>query len=158
MKTFIKIIIFFTVFFNVAFANEAETLFRQNLLIPMQFTYVPRGLIISIYDNQFFDSGSEKINLRGVYNLNMIAPLLNKLDKDIVVESHYTCKNFAGYTDLWELTLAKANNITRYLMRCGGVRPEKIFSIGYGEIAPLISNPKFTDRVDFVILDYKATR
>ena len=158
MRYFIKIIILILFFCNVSFAKEVETLFSLNLQIPMQFTYVPRGLIISINDNQFFDQGSEKINLKGVYNLNMIAVLLNKIDKDVVIESHYASKNLEGYTELWELTLAKANNITRYLIRCCGVNPEKIFSIGYGEIAPLVSNHKFTDRVDFVILDYKVTR
>ena len=100
------------------------------------------------------------MNLRGIYNLDKIAVLINKLEKDIVVESHYSFEYSKNeqYDNLWEISLAKANNITRYLIRCGGVNPEKIFAIGYGEISPLNSNPKFTDRVDFVILDYKATR
>lgn len=160
MKVFIKIIILYMFLTGMSFANEAEMLFRSNLQIPMIFTYVPRGLIISISDEYFFEKGSERMNLRGIYYLDKIAVLINKIEKDIVVESHYSyeCSKNEQYDNLWEISLAKANNITRYLIRCGGVNPEKIFAIGYGEISPLNSNPKFTDRVDFVILDYKATR
>ena len=160
MKYFIKIIIVLLFSINICFADEVENLFVENVHVPMLFTYVPRGLIVSIDDKYFFNSGSVKINDYGTKNLSDIANVINKLQNDIVVESHYADENLKDtlYKELWELSLAKANNITKYLMRCEGVKAERIFSLGYGEIAPLVENEGFTNRVDFVVLDYKAKR
>lgn len=160
MNKFFKIIVIFYLLVGAVFANDIEELFKNKLSVPMYFSRVPRGLIISIEDKFFFDPGSEKINRNGILLLDELALVINKIDNDIVVESHcnewYSSKHL--YTELWELSLAKANNITKYLMRCNGVNPERIFSIGYGEISPSKNARDLNNRIDFVILDYQTYR
>lgn len=160
MKVFLKVIIVIFIMCNYCFANEVERLFVENVSVPMQITYVPRGLIISIDDKYFFNSGSVKINIMGIKNLRDIACVIRKIKNDIVIESHYSDKILKDdlYAELWELSLAKANNISKYFMRCEDIEPKRIFSIGYGGIAPLVENNNLKNRVDFVIIDYNVSR
>lgn len=160
MSKFVKVIIFLSLLLNVCYADEIEMMFRQNVPAKMYFTYVPRGLIVSIEDKEFFNANSVKISQNGVRILDKIGNILSSLNNAVVVEGHSDGEDFANteFSESWEVSLARANNITKYLMMCDGVNPEKIFSIGYGEIMPLPEKITVTNRIDFVVLNYKATR
>ncbi len=145
--------------------RQAESLFRQNVHIDkMIFTHVPRGLIVSIDEKIFFDCGEEKLKLDGLPYLRQIADVFKQLDNNFVIEGHTKSINApdGGYSSNWELSLARANNITKYLMRCAKVHPKKLFTVGFGEFMPFSKNVSQNDdldnRIDFVILDYKASR
>ncbi len=125
------------------------------------YTYVPRGLVVSIDENLFFDGTNEKISRHGLLILNSIADVINSVDNICVVESHTRDldKFKSGiYSDNWELSLARANNIALYFIRCKKVNPEKLFPIGYGAFMPFHDNVSYTGdlncRIDFVFLDY----
>lgn len=153
---YIKVIIFLFLFISPCFgSDEVQKLFEAGVSTPMKFTKVPRGLIVSFNEEIFFNDGVEKIRENSTCVLNQIADILNKTGKVCVVEGHTenVRPEISCYKSNWELSLARANNITLYLMRCANVDPEKLFSIGYGEFMPL--DERVNSRIDFVILDYE---
>jgi len=146
--------------------KDAENLFKEHVKLDGQiiFTHVPRGLIVSIDETVFFNENQEKIKQDGIVILNQIGKVLNLLDNDFVIEGHTEATNpeLSIYNSNWELSLARANNITKYLMRCVKVSPEKLFTVGFGEFMPFADNvsqdAQLNNRIDFVILDYEASR
>ena len=125
------------------------------------YTYVPRGLVVSLDENLFFDGTNEKISRHGLSILNSIADVINSVDNICVVEGHTRdLDKFKSdiYQDNWELSLARANNIALYFVRCKKVNPKKLFPIGYGAFMPFHDNVSYTGdlncRIDFVFLDY----
>lgn len=168
MKYFCVIIVY--LFFSGAvFAKykyistfDIETLFKENVSAQMFFSHVPRGLIISIEESCFFDPNNEKLKTLSLPILDEIGYVLNQLDYDFVIEGHSPngALNSLQWEHDWEISLARANNISRYLIRCAKVSPDKIFTVGFGEYIPFSKNkhPNLNNRIDFVILDYKAKR
>ena len=125
------------------------------------YTYVPRGLVVSFDENLFFDGTNEKISRHGLLILNSIADVINSVDNICVIEGHTRdLDKFKSdiYQDNWELSLARANNIVLYLIRCKNVNPKKLLPIGYGAFMPFHDSVSYTGdlncRIDFVFLDY----
>ena len=171
---FISVIILF-IFGNMVLANNvyvssitknAENMFKENLNFSEQilFTYVPRGLIISIDEAVFFNENEEKIKQASLDTLNQIGYILNRIPQKFVIEGHTESNNpdLSRFTKNWELSLARANNIAKYLIRYAKVKPEKIFTVGFGEYMPFFDNvsnkANLNNRIDFVILEYEASR
>lgn len=143
-----------------------ENMFRTNVKPngAMYFTYVPRGLIVSIDENVFFNKAQEKIKQSGLCILNEIGSVLAQTDKSCVIEGHTESANpeVSSFRENWELSLARAHSITMYLMRYMKISPERLYCIGYGEFMPYVDNVSkdadLNNRIDFVIIDYSAER
>lgn len=142
--------------------SDIETLFKENVSAQMFFSHVPRGLVVSINENFFFNTCNVKLKPEAKFVLDEIGYVLNQLDYDFVIEGHSQngALNSLQWEHDWEISLARANNISRYLIRCAKVSPDKIFTVGFGEYIPFSKNkhPNLNNRIDFVILDYKAKR
>ncbi len=128
------------------------------------YTAVPRGLILSIDENLFFYTASNKIKPTGAIILNGIISVLQNYDNNCVIESH-TDEVLAGrgiYKEDWELSIARATAVADYLVKIGKINPDRIFALGYGDMMPFkenVSQKGFSDRrVDFVIFDYDIRR
>lgn len=128
------------------------------------FTKVPRGLILSIAEEEFFSPLDYNIKPDGKQLLNSIILVLQELTNDCVIESHTdeTIPHESEYNYDWELSIRRANNIAAYIVKNGKINPSRVFPLGFGEIMPFKENvsPKgFQDkRVDFVIFDYEIKR
>ena len=152
--------------YDVAEMKRIEELFKTTVKPggAMYFTYVPRGLIISIDENVFFNEAQEKIKKEGVCVLNEIGAVLAQTKKSCVIEGHTedADPNLSSYKENWELSLARAHSITMYLMRYLKISPERLYCIGYGEFMPYVDSvskdAKMNNRIDFVIIDYEAER
>ncbi len=152
--------------YDMSEMQKIEELFRATVKPDgaMYFTYVPRGLIVSIDENVFFNNAQEKIKRDGLCVLNSIGTVLAQTDKSCVIEGHTENANpdLSSYKANWELSLARAHSITMYLMRYLKISPERLYCIGYGEFMPYVDsvskNAKMNNRIDFVIIDYKAER
>ena len=132
--------------------------------IEIIYTKVPRGLIISINEQLFFNRGSIKIRQSSLPLLNSIIKILKETENFCIVEDHSDADgvNESNYKSNWELTIARSANLVQYIIRCGGINPNRIFSIGFGEFMPFKDNVAETgnmdNRVDFVFIDYEAKR
>ena len=94
--------------------------------------------------------------------LYSISEVLNGLDNYIRVEGH--TDNVAINTDYfhsnWQLSSVRAANVVEFLINEGGVNPNRLSSIGYGEYRPVKLNDaeegrSANRRVDILILNSK---
>ena len=120
----------------------------------------PRGLIISLGEGGFFDSGSEKIKPEGRMLLNRIANKLISTGNMMRIEGHTDTDPIqtSKFPSNWELSTMRAREIQKYLIEEFGFRDEKLSLAGYGEYRPVAPNDSpegkaRNRRVDIVILD-----
>lgn len=147
--------------------DKLEHIFRASLPLKdgVIYTKVPRGLIVSINENYFFDYGEAKIKQSSLCILDTIAALLHKLSNYCVIENH-TLAESVNNNDVdanWELSLMRAENIVEYLTVYAKLPASQLFSLGYGQYMPFRDNvgrdkKGMDNRIDFVILEYEAKR
>ena len=158
MEKFLYLLIIL-VFASPAFAlnAEIEQMFKQNITVPFILTNVPRGIIASFDERLFFNEGEYKIKCSGTEILDKIGMLFGEMKYTYVIEGHTSelSENNKYFTSNWELSLARANSISKYLIFCSRIPPNKIFSIGFGESMPLEEHAEFKNRIDFVVIDYE---
>jgi chemotaxis protein MotB len=118
-----------------------------------------RGLVISLKDTEFFESGQATVRRAATPLLNEIVSAINKYTNSIRVEGHTDSNPIqtAAFPSNWELSTARATNIVQYLISSHAFSPDKLSAIGYGEYRPIADN-KTNDgrqknrRVDIVLL------
>lgn len=118
-----------------------------------------RGLVVSLKEAGFFDSGSAEVKQSSYGLLSNVAESMTRYNNPIRVEgntdnvpikSHYFKSN-------WELSTTRGTNIVHYLIDNYGFQPEKLSAVGYGEFRPIADNSDETGRrknrrVDIVLL------
>jgi chemotaxis protein MotB len=119
-----------------------------------------RGLIITLGEGGFFDSGSDQLKPEGRVLLDAIATGLAATDNHIRVEGHtdnVPIRN-SRFPSNWELSTARATTIIAYLVPKFGFTPSMLSAAGYGEYRPIATND--TDegrarnrRIDIVVLN-----
>ena len=183
LKGFVVFLIAFIVLLSDSnYANAIESLYLSTSLdskinqiqnsfiavLPQKntivYTKVPRGLILSISEDEFFLPHNYSIKSSGSEILNRIIYVLRQYDNDCVIESHTdeVLPRDSIYSYDWELSIARANGIANYLVKVGKISSGRVFPLGFGEFMPFkenVSRKGFSDkRVDFVIFDYDVTR
>lgn len=122
-----------------------------------------RGIVVSLKEAGFFDSGSARIKNEATESLNAIAETLNHYANTFRVEGH--TDNIPIHStecrSNWELSTARATNVVHFLIDSGGIAPESISAIGYGEFRPVSDNctqdgRARNRRVDVVLLAGEA--
>jgi chemotaxis protein MotB len=108
-----------------------------------------RGLVVRLLtDRVLFDSGESVLKSEGMPLLGEVSSLL-QVDKrhPILVEGHTDDVpiHTAQYTSNWELSTARATQVTRYLIG-RGVSERRFGAAGYADIHPLASNATATGR------------
>lgn len=118
-----------------------------------------RGLVVSLKEAGFFDSGSAVIKPSGYQLLNTIIEAMTQYSNPLRVEGH--TDNVPISTPLfpsnWELSVARASNVLRYIQKNYDVDPAKMSATGYGEYRPVADNTTSEGRsknrrVDIVLL------
>ncbi len=101
---------------------------------------------VDLVDKVLFDSGDASISARGQGVLKRLGAILGKVeDKFIQVSGHTddsppSQKLQATFPTNWELSVARAVNVVRYLQDSGGVPARRLVAAGYGEMRPVSSN------------------
>jgi chemotaxis protein MotB len=119
----------------------------------------PRGLVISLKDTEFFDSGKANVRAKSMYLLDNISAAISRYSNSIRIEGHTDNVPIktSQFPSNWELSTARATNIVRYLVDAHEFPPERISAIGYGEYRPIADNSveegrQKNRRVDVVVL------
>lgn len=117
-----------------------------------------RGLVISLKEAGFFDSGSATIKPASHELLAKIAESLQPFGNQISFEGHTDNipMRSATFQSNWELSTARATNLAHHLMDRHSLSPDKIAVTGYGEFRPVADNSteegrKQNRRVDIVL-------
>jgi chemotaxis protein MotB len=109
-------------------------------------------LRVALVDKVLFDSGEAQISKRGEEVLTRVAEVLAALpDQQIQVSGHtdrtpITSKLVAQFPTNWELSVARATNVVRFLAEKANVPPQRLVASGYGEYKPVASNKTATGR------------
>lgn len=119
----------------------------------------PDGLIVSLREIGFFDSGSAEIRNSSLETFSRIAWLLAGRRYRVRIEGHTDNKPIhnAKFSDNWELSTARATELVRLLIVKYGFAPERLSAAGYAEYHPVTKNDSPESRaqnrrVDLVIL------
>jgi chemotaxis protein MotB len=118
-----------------------------------------RGLVVSLKETGFFDSGDATVKPESLPLLAMVARSLANYSNPIRIEGNTDNVPIktGRYRSNWELSTARATNIVHYLIENYHFRPDKISAVGYGEFRPLADNGSEAGRtrnrrVDIVLL------
>ncbi len=119
----------------------------------------PDGLVVSLREVGFFESGAARMKATSVVAFDRIAALLRQRDYRLRIEGHTDNApiHTAQFPSNWELSTARATEIVRLLIVRDGFAPEHLSAAGYAEYHPVASNLNaesrgMNRRVDIVIL------
>jgi chemotaxis protein MotB len=102
-------------------------------------------LTVEAADQIFFDSGKAELKPSGKEILNKLADALKSYTDKVIRVIGYTDNVPVApslqkvYPSNWELSVARATSVVRYLQNAG-VPPDRLVASGRGEYAPVASN------------------
>jgi len=120
-----------------------------------------KGLVITFVEEVLFDSGKAVLREDSSVKLDKVSGVMQTVvpDLNIGIEGHTDNQpiKHSSWKSNWELSSARALGVLHYLSDKGGVRPERLAAIGYGEYRPVASNDdkigrQKNRRVEIVIL------
>ena len=133
---------------------EAQSKTYQDLLQEMKaeiaqgeitITELKGKLTVDVVDKILFASGQAKVKKEGLAVLKRVVDILKTVeDKNIRIEGHtdnvpITSRLAKFYPTNWELSAARAINVTRYLQE-QGIDPVILSATAYGEYQPVADN------------------
>ncbi|MFY9561102.1 MAG: flagellar motor protein MotB [Terriglobales bacterium] len=124
----------------------------------------PDGLVISLREVGFFESGSAQMKAGSQPAFDRIAALLHKRAYRLRIEGHTDNVpiHTAQFSSNWELSTSRATEIVRVLIVRDGFDAAQLSAAGYAEYHPLASNATpegrgMNRRVDIIILGHGPT-
>jgi chemotaxis protein MotB len=118
-----------------------------------------RGVVVHLTDKAMFDQGSADLKPSSRAILDKVAMLLRAVPNAVRIEGHTdnTPIQTARFPSNWELSVARATQVLRYLEKECKIDPTRLSCSGYGEWRPLRPNTTpenraLNRRVDIVIL------
>jgi chemotaxis protein MotB len=119
----------------------------------------PEGLVVSLHEVGFFNSGEATLLSEGQVTLTRIAGVLNEKGFQVRVEGNTDDVpiHTAQFKSNWELSTARATEVVSLLVEKHGFDPALISAAGYSQYRPRASNSteegrKQNRRVDLVIV------
>ena len=97
---------------------------------------------ISLEGSVAFDPGVADINSKAFPALKGIGKLINKIPNAVRVEGHSDNVPISTpkFPSNWELSIARAVNVTKHLIAHANVSPLRLSAAGYGDSRPLFPN------------------
>ena len=140
-------------------------LVKQGAQSKVSLTITRRGLIVSLKEAGFFDSGQAQIKPSAHELINTIAEAMVQYNNPLRLEGHTDNIpiSTSQFPSNWELSTARAVNGLKYLVKNFDVDPDKISATGYAEFRPLADNATAEGRaknrrVDLVMLSNDGER
>jgi len=167
-----QILIFFVMMFALASAMNEMQLVKLKKRLETYVTenqlenYIglkidEKGLVISLREKLMFDSGRAKIHQEAEYILKDITKEIIDVPNNTRIEGHTDNVPIgpelqSKFPTNWELSTARATNVTRYLLETLKFPPGRISSAGYGKYQPVVDNnteehKAMNRRVDIVV-------
>jgi chemotaxis protein MotB len=119
-----------------------------------------RGVTVHFLEKFMFEPGEAVMKPDALPVLDTLGFLLGSIPNRIRIEGHTddTPIHTAEFPSNWHLSVARALNVSYYLLQRYPIRPEKVAIVGYGEYHPLVPNDTPVHkaenrRVDIVILN-----
>jgi chemotaxis protein MotB len=117
------------------------------------------GLVISLREAGFFDSGSTTPHAGSMGSIDSIIAVLKPTPYDLRVEGHTDNVpiHTSEFSSNWELSAGRATRMTRLFIEHFHFEPRRLSAAGYGEYHPVASNDTpegrgENRRVDVIVL------
>lgn len=140
-------------------------LIKQGAQNKVSLSISRRGLVVSLKEAGFFDSGSAVIKQSGYQLLNTIIEAMTQYSNPLRIEGHTDNVpiSTAQFPSNWELSTARATNVLRYMLKTYEIEPNSISVTGYGEFRPTTDNSSSEGRaknrrVDIVLLSGESEK
>jgi chemotaxis protein MotB len=124
----------------------------------------PDGLVISLREVGFFESGAAQMKSSSQAAFDRIASMLRRRDYRLRIEGHTDNApiHTAQFPSNWELSTARATEIVRVLIVRDGFSPDRLSAAGFAEYHPVALNSTvegrgMNRRVDIVVLGHPLT-
>jgi len=106
------------------------------------------GVVIRLSGSYLFDSGRAELKPNSLSILDAVSSELRIQSNDIRVDGHTdsTPIDSPRYPTNWELSVARALAVTRYLIETDGVPAGRMMAAGFGEFRPLVPNDSRDNR------------
>ena len=126
----------------VTYQTVKEYLKEEGLEHVVSIRIEERGVILEIQDRVLFDSAKDVIRPEAEELLEKVGAILAKLPNQVIVEGHTDNVpiNTFLFPSNWELSVARAVRVVRYLSERKGIGPERFIATGYGEYQPVATN------------------
>lgn len=118
-----------------------------------------RGLKLSFQGKVLFDLGRADLRPEAMGALNEVAEMIKTWPNHVRVEGHTDDLPIENqrFPSNWELSVARAVRVLRFLVEEQGIDPKRVSAVGYGEYRPILDNDSMENRaknrrVDLVIL------
>ena len=127
------------------YENMIEKLKSEISMGQITISELKGKLTVNMVDSILFDSGKAEVKKGGLEILGKVVSILKDVnDKSIRIEGHTDNVPIVGglakrYPTNWELSAARAINVTRYLQD-QGIDPGQLAAVAYGEWKPVATN------------------
>jgi chemotaxis protein MotB len=123
----------------------------------------PDGLVISLREVGFFESGSAQMKTESQAAFDRIANILRERDYRLRIEGHTDNAPIhnSRFPSNWELSTSRATEIVRLLIVRDGFTPDRLSAAGFAEFHPVATNLTsdgrgMNRRVDIIVLGHTA--
>ncbi len=139
----------------------AESLKKELGQARAKLQMTERGLVLTLLDEIFFDSGKAVIKEEGLQTLDKVAQVLRDTvpDSPVAVEGHTDNDpiKYSSWLSNWELSSGRAMAVLHHFAEQRGIAPERLRAVAMGEFHPVASNDtaegrRQNRRVEIVIL------
>jgi len=145
--------------FKEILVSIEKFLVTQNALEKVNVEITKRGLVVSVKEAGFFDSGSAAVKPASYAILSKIAESLLPYNNPISFEGHTDNIPMRSpqFPSNWELSTGRATSLAHFFIDRHGFAPQKVSVTGYGEYRPIAENSsdegrKQNRRVDIVLM------
>lgn len=100
------------------------------------------GLLITVQDLAFFDSGKANLKPESLKLLEFLGIMLEDIDNSVQIGGYTDSLpiNTAQYPSNWHLSTDRALNVLQIFDQNPNLEPERFSVVGYGEYHPIASN------------------
>lgn len=116
-----------------------------------------RGIVLRLPSTLLFKSGEVELGEKAYEILDAVAAVLACTDAHILIEGHTDSIPVANalYPSNWELSVARAAQVARYLIEKHSISPQRLGVSGYADCVPVVQNDtpqnrKLNRRVEIV--------
>ncbi len=126
----------------VTYQSVKESLIEEGLDQDVKIRVEERGVVLEIEDRILFDSAKADIKPEAERILVKVAGILKRLPNQIIVEGHTDNVpiNTVFFPSNWELSVARAVRVVRFLSEAVNIPSERFIAAGYGEYRPIANN------------------
>jgi chemotaxis protein MotB len=124
----------------------------------------PEGLVLSLHEVGFFDSGSAALHASSMDTFDRIGSVIASVGSNLRIEGHTDNVpiHTVHFLSNWELSTARATEIIRIFITRENIGPERLSAAGYAEYHPVADNStedgrRLNRRVDIVIITAHQT-